>query len=112
MVDFKQTKVDFSNTPRKGRSSQPRATHWVVGSYKYTPCKGKSFITHILKLLPLQGALLTAVYTQALPWARSFCPLPFPSAGDRWFRACGAYLQGMEHTFRAYGAYLQILTNI
>jgi hypothetical protein len=21
----------------------------------------------------------------------SFCPLPFPSAGDRWFRACGAY---------------------
>ena len=21
------------------------------------------------------------------PWARSFCPLPFPSAGDRWFRA-------------------------
>ena len=64
MVDFKQTKVDFSNTPRKGRSSQPRATHWVVGSYKYTPCKGKSFITHILKLLPLQGALLTAVYTQ------------------------------------------------
>ena len=20
--------------------------------------------------------------------ARSFCPLPFPSAGDRWFRAC------------------------
>ena len=80
MVDFKQTKVDFSNTPRKGRSSQPRATQWVVGSYKYTPCKGKSFITHILKLLPLQGALLTAVYTQALPWARSFCP----------FRACGA----------------------
>ena len=25
-----------------------------------------------------------------MPWARSFCPLPFPSAGDRWFRACGA----------------------
>ena len=22
-----------------------------------------------------------------MPWARSFCPLPFPSAGDRWFRA-------------------------
>ena len=27
---------------------------------------------------------------QCPPWARSFCPLPFPSAGDRWFRACGA----------------------
>ena len=26
------------------------------------------------------------------PWARSFCPLPFPSAGDRWFRVCGANL--------------------
>ena len=24
-----------------------------------------------------------------MPWARSFCPLPFPSAGDRWFRAYG-----------------------
>ena len=24
---------------------------------------------------------------QCPPWARSFCPLPFPSAGDRWFRA-------------------------
>ena len=22
-----------------------------------------------------------------MPWARDFCPLPFPSAGDRWFRA-------------------------
>ena len=64
MVDFKQTKVDFSNTPRKGRSSQPRATHWVVGSYKYTPCKGKSFRIWVIKLLPLQGALLIAIITQ------------------------------------------------
>ena len=23
-----------------------------------------------------------------MPWATGFCPLPFPSAGDRWFRAC------------------------
>ena len=29
------------------------------------------------ELLPFQGVLLG-----------SFCPLPFPSAGDRWFRAC------------------------
>ena len=27
---------------------------------------------------------------QCPPWTRSFCPLPFPSAGDRWFRACRA----------------------
>ena len=54
-----------------------------------TPCKGKSFKTPgNLKLLPLQGALLIAIIPRALPWAKSFCPLPFPSAGDRWFRAC------------------------
>ena len=28
--------------------------------------------------------------------ARGFCPLPFPSAGDRWFRACGAYLRNFS----------------
>ena len=34
---------------------------------------------------------------QCPPWARSFCPLPFPSAGDRWFRACGAYLRNLNN---------------
>ena len=45
-----------------------------------SPCKGKSFVYQpgILKLLPLQGALLIASIPRALPWARSFCP----------FRAC------------------------
>ena len=47
----------------------------------------------LTKLLPLQGALLIACIPRAMPWARSFCPLPFPSAGDRWFRACGAHLR-------------------
>ena len=32
-----------------------------------------------MKLLPLQGAKLTALIPRVLPWARSFCP----------FRACG-----------------------
>ena len=27
-----------------------------------------------------------------------FCPLPFPSAGDRWFRACGVY--GRKHRLK------------
>ena len=36
------------------------------------------FIRCILKLLPLQGALLIAIIPRALPWAKSFCP----------FRAC------------------------
>ena len=52
-----------------------------------------------IKLLPLQGALPIAIIPRALPWAKSFCPFRaccwgasalylFPSAGDRWFRAC------------------------
>ena len=28
--------------------------------------------------------------------ARGFCPLPFPSAGDRWFRAYGTKLAKLE----------------
>ena len=50
-------------------------------------------------LLPLQGDRFVSVITQGVALgARSFCPLPllypsasdfqFPSAGDRWFRAC------------------------
>ena len=27
-----------------------------------------------VKLLPLQGALLTDIIPRALPWAKSFCP--------------------------------------
>ena len=38
-----------------------------------------------VKLLPLQGALLTDIIPRALPWAKSFCP----------FRACGAKLQSL-----------------
>ena len=33
---------------------------------------------------------------QCPPWARGFCPLPFPSAGDRWFRACGTKLAKVQ----------------
>ena len=50
---------------------------------------GKSFKTQaIIKLLPLQGALLIAIIPRALPWAKSFCPLPllYPSASDFQFR--------------------------
>ncbi len=41
-----------------------------------SPCKGKSFKIprQLVKLLPLQGALLTAFIPRALPWAKSFCP--------------------------------------
>ena len=57
---------------------------WVAN---LAPCKGKSFtyrngvsifIRCILKLLPLQGALLIVIIPRAMPWAKGFCP----------FRAC------------------------
>ena len=44
----------------------PRATPWVVRCYKHTPCKGKSFKVLVMKLLPLQGALMVAVCTQGV----------------------------------------------
>ena len=59
------------------------------------PCKGKSLINFwYLKAFALTGRQ-GCVHNKprAMPWARSFCPLPFPSAGDRWFRACGVHLQ-------------------
>ena len=52
-----------------------------------------------IKLLPLQGALLTVTIPRAMPWAKSFCPFracwlyPLPWAKSFCpFRACGAKL--------------------
>jgi len=53
------------------------------------PVRAKAFNTkQLTKLLPLQGALLIAIIPRALPWAKSFCPLPllYPSASDFQFR--------------------------
>ena len=38
-------------------------------------------LSGVLKLLPLQGALLIDIIPRAMPWAKSFCP----------FRACCLY---------------------
>jgi len=47
----------------------------------------------IFKAFALSGRHFVFVLKpKAMPWARSFCPLPFPSAGDRWFRAYGHWL--------------------
>ena len=62
-----------------------------LGTQTWRPVKGKIFtyrnglsffIMCILKLLPLQGALLTDIIPRALPWAKSFCP----------FRACWEFI--------------------
>ena len=47
----------------------PRASPWVNTDTNLSPCKGKSFkYLVIIKLLPLQGALLIAIIPRALPW--------------------------------------------
>ncbi len=49
------------------------------------------FVGDILKLLPLQGALLNAMIPRALPWARRGCP--FGAQGDG-----GTPTWGLSHT--------------
>ena len=89
--------VEITQHALKGQKLLAQGNALGINDIQLTPCKGKSFtyrrgfsffIRCILKLLPLQGASLIAFIPRALPWAMSFCPLPFPSAGDRWFRAC------------------------
>ena len=43
----------------------------------------------MIKAFALTGRIAKCyLIPRVLPWAKSCCPLPFPSAGDRWFRAC------------------------
>ena len=78
----------------KGQKLLAQGNALGINDIQLTPCKGKSFtyrrgfsffIRCILKLLPLQGALLIGIIPRALPWARSFCP----------FRACCCGLLGL-----------------
>ena len=72
----------------KGQKLLAQGNALVVRSYTHTPCKGKSFKIWIIKLLPLQGALLFLFIPRALPWAKSFCP----------FRAWGQKLRFTSST--------------
>ncbi len=68
--------------PERAEAPSPGQRPGFFMPASLSPCKGKSFKTWCLvKLLPLQGALLIAIIPRALPWARSFCP----------FRACCFY---------------------
>ena len=84
----------------KGQKLLAQGSALVIMSANLSPCKGKSFtyrngfsifIRCILKLLPLQGALLTDIIPRALPWAKSFCP----------FRACCV----LHHPYRSVFSY-------
>ena len=88
--------VEFNLHALKGQKLLAQGNALGINDIQLTPCKGKSFtyrrgfsifIRCILKLLPLQGALLNAIIPRALPWAMSFCP----------FRACCLYgLLGLQ----------------
>ncbi|WP_228114091.1 hypothetical protein, partial [Segatella copri] len=54
-------------------------TGFLIRILNTLPVRAKALLLpEVLKLLPLQGALLIAFIPRALPWAKSFCP----------FRAC------------------------
>jgi len=55
----------------------------------------------ILKLLPLQGALLTDLIPRAMPWAKSFCP----------FRACWV-ISIIQEGVLGFMAFLQLLRSL
>ena len=71
----------------KGQKLLAQGNALGIKAISNTPCKGKSFKIHIIKmvnqlryvkLLPLQGDKFANMITpRALPWAMSFCPLPF-----------------------------------
>ena len=67
-------------------------TPWTNGHRSKGKVKGRSFKIpgNIQSFCPYRAHCWLRCIPRVLPWARSFCPLPFPSAGDRWFRACGA----------------------
>ena len=91
--------TDFVHTPqasedhhvptRPERAEAPSPGHrpGLLWAQTCRPVRAKAFNTRqLIKLLPLQGALLIAMIPRALPWARSFCP----------FRACGAKLAKIQ----------------
>ena len=47
--------------PERPIHKQPRASPWVYGLFKMSPCKGKSVI-----LLPLQGVVSYRAYSQSV----------------------------------------------
>ena len=95
--------VEITQHALKGQKLLAQGNALGINDIQLTPCKGKSFtyrrgfsifIRCILKLLPLQGALLIAFIPRVLPWAKSFCP----------FRACSCGL--LDHLGVAAVGYL------
>ena len=76
------------------------------------PCKGKSFVyCPVFKAFALTGRQVgvrnnpgrcPGLGASALSGRVELacCPLPFPSAGDRWFRAGGAYKRNLNEIIK------------
>ena len=68
--------VEFTQYALKGQKLLAQGS--ALGCYgRIADCYYTQGVALGCELLPFQGVLLG-----------SFCPLPFPSAGDRWFWAC------------------------
>ncbi len=69
--------------PEGAEALSPGQRPGLSCSQTWRPVRAKALklTLKFIKLLPLQGALLTVTIPRALPWAKSFCP----------FRACCLY---------------------
>ena len=124
---YKATELNFRTlTPHalKGKRIKDYPhTPWRTEESRITPhaLKGQklSNTRQLTKLLPLQGALLTAIIPRAMPWARSFCPfraccfwplpLLYPSASDFQFRYAPVTIgsgRAASSSFRVFSPYL------
>ena len=62
--------------PERAEALSPGQRPGLACSQTCRPVRAKALKLQgqFVKLLPLQGALLTATIPRALPWAKSFCP--------------------------------------
>ena len=87
--DLKGQKFLEAARPERAEALSPGQRPGCLWTQTCRPVRAKAFNTkQLTKLLPLQGALLIAIISRAMPWAKSFCPLPllYPSASDFQFR--------------------------
>uniref|UniRef100_UPI00402606B1 hypothetical protein n=1 Tax=Prevotella sp. TaxID=59823 RepID=UPI00402606B1 len=72
----------LNTLPERAEALSPGQRPGLLCSQTCRPVRAKALLLpEVLKLLPLQGALMNAFIPRALPWAKSFCP----------FRACCFY---------------------
>ena len=53
-------------------------------------------VAYIIFVVHLSRTELSHVVQERAEGPKAPSPLPFPSAGDRWFRACGAYMRNLS----------------